>query len=101
MWSHQWAASKIFLKCDNQAVVSVLNSGKTQDMTLGFMARNISMLLAIHDIELQVIHILGADNKIADILPRWFIIKNPADKLQQFVKNPLWLNVNHEFLKID
>ena len=45
-WSQQWAASKILLKCDNQAVVSVLNSGRTQDLTLGAMARNISMLFS-------------------------------------------------------
>ena len=101
VWSHQWAASKILLKCDNQAVVSVLNLGRTQDLTLGAMARNISMLLAIHDIELQVIHILGSDNKIADLLSRWFITENPADKLQPFLKAPCWLNVNHDFLKVD
>ena len=100
-WSHQWIATKILLKCDNQAVVSVLNSGKTQDLTLGAMARNISMLLAIHDIELQVIHILGSDNKVADLLSRWFITENPAKKLYQFIKDPLWLEVNEEFLKVD
>ena len=101
VWSHQWTATKILLKCDNQAVVSVLNSGKTQDLTLGAMARNISMLLAIHDIELQVIHILGSDNKVADLLSRWFITENPAKKLYQFIKDPLWLKVNEEFLKVD
>ena len=101
VWCNQWKTNKILLKCDNQAVVSVLNSGKTQDLTLGAMARNISMLLAIYDIELQVIHILGADNKVADILSRWFITENPDRKLYQFIKNPLWLSVNHEFLKVD
>ena len=101
VWCHQWTTTKILLKCDNQAVVSVLNSGKTQDLTLGAMARNISMLLAIHDIELQVIHILGSGNKGADLLSRWFITKNPAGKLYQFIKNPIWLNVNEVFLTVD
>ena len=101
VWCNQWKTNKILLKCNNQAVVSVLNSGKTQDLTLGAMARNISMLLAIYDIELQVIHILGADNKVADLLSRWFITENPDKKLYQFIKNPLWLSVNHEFLKVD
>ena len=101
LWCNQWKTNKILLKCDNQAVVSVLNSGKTQDLTLGAMARNISMLLAIYDIELQVIHILGADNKVADLLSRWFITENPDKRLYQFIKNPLWLSVNHEFLKVD
>ena len=33
VWCHHWATHRILLKCDNQAVVSVLNSGKTQDLT--------------------------------------------------------------------
>ena len=81
VWAKQWANKKVLLKCDNQAVVSVLNSGKTQDLTLAAMARNINMLLAVEDIELQVIHILGSDNKIADLLSRWSITSNPEAKL--------------------
>ena len=101
IWCQQWAAHRILLKCDNQAVVSVLNSGKTQDLTLGVMARNIAMILAINDIDLKVIHVLGADNKIADLLSRWHIIEHPADKLKQFIKNPIWLNVHNEMLTLD
>ena len=44
------------IKCDNQAVVSVLNSGKTQDLTLAAIARNIMMDIAQRDIDLQVVH---------------------------------------------
>ena len=101
VWCRQWAASKILLKCDNRAVVSVLNSGKTLDLTLGAMAQNIAMILAIKDIELQVIHILGSDNKIADLLSRWYITENPTEKLHKFIQNPLWLNVNNEVLKLN
>ena len=97
---NQWAASKILLKCGNQAVVSVLNSGKTQDFTLGDKTRNIAMILAINDIKLQVIHILGSDNKIADLLSRWYITENPAETLHKFVQNLLWLNVNNEVLRL-
>ena len=43
-------------------VVSVLNSGKTQDLTLAAIARNIMMEIAEQDIDLQVIHILGVQN---------------------------------------
>ena len=86
IWCLQWAASKIFLKCKNQAVVSVLNAGKIQDFTQGAMAQNIAMILAINDIELQVIHILGSDNKIADLLSRWYITIDPAVKLHKFIQ---------------
>ena len=100
VWAKQWSNKKILLKCDNQAVVSVLNSGKSQDMTLAAMARNINMLLAVEDIELQVIHILGSDNKIAD-LSRWSITSNPDVKLRQLIKNPLWLMLSSDILNLD
>ena len=54
----------VIIKCDNQAVVSVLNSGKTQDVTLAAIARNIMMEAAKYDIDLQVIHILRVDKKL-------------------------------------
>ena len=101
VWAKQWANKKILLKCDNQAVVSVLNSGKTQDLTLAAMARNINMLLAVEDIELQVIHILGSDNKIADLLSRWSITSNPEAKLQDLMKNPWWLTLSSDILNLD
>ena len=34
VWHAQWAGTRILIKCDNQAVVAVLNNGKTRDLTL-------------------------------------------------------------------
>ena len=65
------------------------------------MARNINMLLAVEDIELQVIHILGSDNKVADLLSRWSITTNPNEKLQEFIENPLWLTLSTDILNLD
>ena len=73
VWGNAWKHQRILIKCDNQAVVSVLNSGKTQDLTLAGIARNIMMEISEQDIDLKVIHILGVENKVADLLSRWFI----------------------------
>ena len=51
----------------NQAVVTILNSGATKDLTLAATARNIFMQSAKCDINLSVIHILGKNNPIADL----------------------------------
>ena len=66
VWKQNWENQRVLIKCDNQAVVTVLNSGKTQDLTLAAIARNIMMDIAQYHIELQVVHIFGVDNKIAD-----------------------------------
>ena len=101
VWTKQWATKKMLLKCDNQVVVTLLNTGKSQDFTLAAMARNINMILAVEDIELQVIHILGSDNKIADLPSRWGITSNPNQKLQALIKNPLWLTISGDILNLD
>ena len=62
---------KILIRCDNQAVVTVLRSGKTRDAFLAASARNIWYVTAIHDIEVQYTHISGARNQVADTLSRW------------------------------
>ena len=47
------------MACDNQAGVQVLNSGKTRDLTLAAIARNIQFHVATRDIDLRVTHIPG------------------------------------------
>ena len=81
VWKDQWPKNKISVACDNQAVVQVLNSGKTRDLTLAAIARNIQFHLASRDIDLRVIHIPGKLNVIADLLSRWVLIPQAEQKL--------------------
>ena len=68
VWRYYWKQKSVLIKCDNQAVVSVLTSGGTQDRILATIARNILLELAVCDIELTVIHILGKDNPSGSII---------------------------------
>ena len=43
LFQAHWAGKKVLIKCDNEAVVSVLRSGKTRDPYLGACARNFGM----------------------------------------------------------
>ena len=81
VWHHYWAKSRVQIACDNEAVVHVLNSGRTRDLTLAAIARNIQLQIATCDINLQVVHIPGKDNQIPDLLSRWTIIEDPHSKL--------------------
>ena len=63
-----WAKSRVRIACDNEAVVHVLNSGRTRDLTLAAIARNIQLQVATWDLNLQVIHIAGNENHVADLL---------------------------------
>ena len=65
IWGHMWANKSVVIKCDNQAVVSVVNTSVTKDHILATMCRNIWLETAINDISLRLIHIPGKDNVCA------------------------------------
>ena len=68
LWGHMWKRKQIGVKCDNQAVVSVINTGITRNNGLGALVRNIWFETALWDIKLKVVHIRGKDNSCADLL---------------------------------
>ena len=72
VWKHCWSGkSKILLiHCDNYAVVSVLNSGKTRDRILAALGRNICMEAAEADMHIHPVHIFEKHNTATDDLSR-------------------------------
>ena len=48
VWHNQWACQKIVINCDNQAVVSVLNIGRSRDNVMGKYARNLLRSGLVH-----------------------------------------------------
>ena len=101
VWNMSWAKSIVRIACDNEAVVQVLNSGRTRDLTLVAIARNIQMQLATWDINLQVNHIAGKDNQIADLLSRWNLTEDPQVKLQKCLPQHQWVETHNNHLHID
>ena len=90
LFAKLWSTKKILKQCDNQAVVTVLRSGKTRDAFLAASARNIWYLTALHDIDLQFTHIRGASNQLADILSKWQGSVQQIQFLQSQVSDPVW-----------
>ena len=70
VWHQFWADKKVTIACDNEAVVYVLNTGRTRDLTLAAIARNIQFEAAKNNIDLQVNHISSKLNVVADLLSR-------------------------------
>ena len=101
VWGPAWQGKKLLIHCDNQAVVSILNSGATRDLTLAAIARNILMESAKCDVNLSVIHILGKNKHIADLLSRWYITDNANKQLGEMVPQPRWVNVPSNMLDVD
>ena len=100
-WAHQWQGRKVVIHCDNQAVVSVLGSGHTRDMTLAAIARNINMITAFNDIELITVHIQGKLNIIADTLSRLSISPALIHKIHELVPGHIWVTPGANALTLD
>ena len=94
VWSNLWQNKMVEIKCDNLAVVEVLNSGKTRDPFLALCGRNVWLISAMFNIQLVFLHIPGKNNHIADLLSRWTITKNPEEKLNQFLPYFIWINTH-------
>ena len=101
VWHGQWAGARIQVKCDNQAVVSALNSGRSRDPVMAEYARNISIWVSAFNIDIKVVHVPGKLNELADLLSRWFITNNNVEKLQQLVDPVVWIPVSNALLFTD
>ena len=87
---------------DNLAVVQVVNSGKTKDMFLATCIRNIWLLTAVYDIELEVAHIPGAKNEVADLLSRLHADNNiNHELLQKLQQEYIWDYVPPQYFDLN
>jgi hypothetical protein len=87
------ASSEINIWCDNQAAVSILNSGRGEDPVLQAIGRNLWLESALLDCNIYFTNIKGADIRTADFLSRWQDQPNPTSCLFQLLNTvPIWIN---------
>ena len=58
------------------------------------------MYVALNDINLIVIHVLGQNNTVVDLLSRWTGSALDVSILQQLVKKPIWFQFPDKFLHL-
>ena len=68
VWGRLWRSQHVLVHCDNQAVVSVVNSGYSKDSSLMQLLRCLFFIKASFKISLNAIHIKGEDNVKVDAL---------------------------------
>ena len=97
VWAASWANKCVHIYCDNHAVVDVLTYGSTRDQMVPTAARNVWLLTAMFYIDLVVSHIKGVNNRVADLLSRWHLTTDNANKLSQLVQSPIWIDTHIDF----
>ena len=101
LFAKQWQGVKLLVKCDNEAVVKVLQSGRARDPLLGAFARNIWYVAALADIDIQYVHVMGKANRVADLLSRWTNSWSDQCELMGLIGVCKWLPTSLDLLEID
>ncbi len=70
LWGSEWRGQTVLARCDNAAVVAIINKGKSKDKEAMHLARCLAFIQAEHDLILSASHIRGVENTRADALSR-------------------------------
>ena len=101
VWGPFWKHSAINFQCDNLSVVQVVGSGMFMDKFLALCIRNIWLLAAGYDIDLEVKHIVGSKNVIADALSRIYSDKPVRHDILQCLTQFIWDEVPLQAFDLD
>ena len=71
LWGSDFANKRILLFCDNESVVSIVNSKRSHVPRVMDLLRHLTLLTLEHNFYLKVRHIEGKQNEIADALSRF------------------------------
>ena len=88
-WHSMLTGIRARIHCDNMAVVQVVRSGSARDALMQDLLREYTYVCAIHQKEVEIVHIKGLDNRDSDILSR---IHTDGKYVKQFeeIKKDTW-----------
>ena len=70
VWGSQWKGVSVLCRCDNAAVVAIVNSGRSKVERAMHLMRSLFFFLARWNVALECQHIPGVENGAADALSR-------------------------------
>ena len=100
-WARCWQHTRVVFFCDNLAVVHVVETNRTRDEFLALCLRNIWLLAALHDVEIEL-SIFQGKNIEADVLSRIYT-SSPVDEgvLRHLRKHYIWDNIPVQYFDLD
>ena len=93
IWGRFWAGKRIIIQCDNEASVSVINTGRARDPFMQSCLRELVLITAKHQFEIRSTHISGISNRIPDELSRWSLGPQHEQRFGELVPKNLTVEV--------
>ena len=94
LWAKVWAGHRVDIRSDNTNSCIVVMRGKSSDPFMQDCARELFMISATHDIELNMIHTPGLQLELADALSREHLSEKYAYKVRN---NRFLMNAERQF----
>ena len=70
IWGEAWVDKTVLFRCDNQAVVHIINSRTSKDHNVMGLMRCLHFIAAQFNLLITAKHVPGIDNDLADALSR-------------------------------
>ena len=70
IWGDTWVNKTVLFRCDNEAVVHIINSGTSKDHNVRGLMRCLHFIAAHFNLLITAKHVPGVDNDLADALSR-------------------------------
>ena len=83
VWKRQLQGIRFVINCDNQVVVSVIQSGLTRDKCMAQLLRELTFICATGEFELVPRYIRSRDNRLPDLLSRAHLHKRYMNSFLQ------------------
>ena len=92
VWGPSYRGQRFVLHCDNQAVVEVIHNGTARDKGMQELLRQFAFQCAIGEFEVVAMHLMGALNRVPDLLSRWTLGSHIREQFEQ-IRSPHWQEV--------
>ena len=73
LWKKLLTGQRFVVGCDNQAVVTIINTRRSKNKLLQVLLRELMFALATAEAELFAVHVMGSSNEISDTLSRYHL----------------------------
>ena len=70
LWGQRWQGQSIRCRCDNAAVMAIVNAGRSKDVRIMHLMRSLFFFTARYSIVLRAEHLPGICNEAANALSR-------------------------------
>ena len=71
LWGTSWTGLFITVRCDNEAAVTVVNTGRCRNHFMNSGLREICYFATLYEFEVCAVQVPGVSNHFVDLLSRW------------------------------